>query len=131
MTNREIYDAALALLSEQEYEDCGDFEARAPYLLAAFVNECREVCGFYRAAHGTAARDDECVVMLELDGEFPLQARLASAAAFYLAALLIEGEDEALSDRLFAHYAESLSRLTQEGCSGELVGIRDVYGFDD
>ena len=37
----------------------------------------------------------------------------------------------ALSDRLFAHYAEGVSRLTQEGCSGELVGIRDVYGFDD
>ena len=131
MTNREIYDAALALLSEEDYEDLGDYEARAPYLLAAFVNECREVGGFCRTAHGNGTDTDEGALMLDLDGEFPLHARLASAAAFYVAALLIEGEDEALSDRLFAHYAEGVSRLTQEGCSGDLVGIRDVYGFDD
>jgi hypothetical protein len=124
MTNREIYDAALALLAEEQYEDCGDYEARAPYLLAAFVNECREVGGFRRAAA------DEGDVMLDLDGEFPLSKRLASAAAFYLAALLVESEDEGLSDRLFAHYAESVSSLTQQNCSGELIGIRDVYGFD-
>jgi hypothetical protein len=124
MTNREIYDAALSHLSEAQYEDVGDYEARAPYLLAAFVNECREVGGFHRAPM------DEGAVMLDLDGEFPLSTRLASAAAFYLAALLVESEDEALSDRLFAHYAESVTGLTQQSCSGELVGIRDVYGFD-
>lgn len=93
--------------------------------MAAFVNECREVGGFYHAGAGDG------LVTVDLDGEFPLHSRLASAAAFYLSALLIESEDEALSDRLFAHYAESLSRLTQEGCSGVSVSIRDVYGFDD
>ena len=131
MTNREIYDAALALLAEAQYEECGDYEARAPYLLAAFVNECREVGGFYRAAHGGRTAEDESLVTVDLDADFPLHSRLSSAAAFYLAALLVESEDEALSDRLFAHYAESLSRMTEACCSGELVGIRDVYGFDD
>jgi hypothetical protein len=130
MTNREIYDAALALLAEEQYEDCGDYEARAPYLLAAFVNECREVSGFYRAAHGERGSMEEGLVMLDLDGEFPLHNRLSSAAAFYLAALLVEGEDEALSDRLFAHYAESVSHISEQGCSGVSAGIRDVYGLD-
>ncbi len=130
MTNREIYDAALALLSEQEYEDCGDFEARAPYLLAAFVNECREVSGFYRAARTENTREAEGSVMLDLDGEFPLHSRFTSAAAFYLAALLIEADNEPFSDRLFARYADEITRIGRDGCSGVLTSIRDVYGFN-
>lgn len=130
MTNREIYDAALAMLAEEQYEDCPDYEARAPYLLAAFVNECREVNGFYHATHGGEADRAEEGTALDLDGEFPLHSRLSHAAAFYLAALLVEGEDEGLSDRLFARYADSITRITQEGCSGVSMPVRDVYGFD-
>ena len=129
MTNREIYDAALALLAEEQYEDCADYESRAPYLLAAFVNECREVNGFYHAAHGKEAEEQEGCVMMDLDGEFPLHTRFASAAASYLAALLVEAESETLSDRLFARYADEITRIRCEGCSGSSTSIRDVYGF--
>ena len=130
MTNREIYDAALALLAEEQYEDCADYESRAPYLLAAFVNECREVNGFYHAAHGDQVTTQDNCVLLDLDGEFPLAGRLASAAASYLAALLVEAECESLSDRLFARYADEITRIRCEGCSGASTSIRDVYGFD-
>ena len=54
MTNREIYDTALALLGEVDEELCRDYEQRTPYLLGAFIGECSELGGFYRAARGEA-----------------------------------------------------------------------------
>lgn len=127
MTNREIYDAALALLAEEQYEDCLDYEARAPYLLGAFLNECNEAGAFYRSAHGQSEGEDEMTLCPDLDGEFPLPTRFASAAAFYVAALLVEREDESFSDRLFARYADDVTRILRDGCPGVSVSIRDVY----
>ena len=60
MKNRAIYDAALRLIAESTVpEETEDYEERAPYLLAAFVNECREVNGFSHAAHGKEAEEQE------------------------------------------------------------------------
>ena len=129
MTNRNIYDAALSLLAEEQYEDCADYEARAPYLLGAFLNECNEAGAFYRSAHGQETRggDRDPEICPDLDSEFSLPARFAGAAAFYLAALLVEREDEAFSDRLFARYADDVTRILHDGCPGVSVSIRDVY----
>ena len=127
MTNREIYDAALSLLAEEQREDCADYEARAPYLLGAFLGECYEAGAFYRSAHGQDASVYEATPCPDLDEEFALPCRFATAAAYYLAALLVEREDEALSDRLFARYAEDVTRILRDGCPGVSVSIRDVY----
>ena len=129
MTNRDIYDTALALLAEEQYEDCGDYEARAPYLLACFINECCETDSFYHAARGTHGRTDMSAAV-DLDDVCPLHERFMGAGALYLAAMLVETENESFSDRLFARYAEEIKRITSEGCSGVSVSIRDVYGFD-
>ncbi len=130
MTNREIYEGALSLLAEDQYEDCSDYESRAPFLLSVFFGECREADGFYRAAHG-ACGGEEGGFPADLDENFPLHPRFAGAGALYLAALLVEAEAAELSDRLFARYAEELNRILRLGTPGECVSIRDVYAFED
>ena len=130
MTNRDIYDAALSLLAEEQCEDCGDYEARAPHILACFVNECRQCDGYYRSARGMSEGEMAVGAPVDLDDSFALHERFAAAGAFYLAALLVEMENGSFSDRLFSKYAEEIKRITGEGCSGVSVSIRDVYGFD-
>ena len=127
MTNRDIYDAALALLAEEQREDCADYEERAPYLLGAFLNECNEAGSFYRAAHGLEEEADKMTLCPDLDQEFLLPDRFGAAASFYLAALQVEREDESFSDRLFARYADEITRILRDGCPGVSVSIRDVY----
>ena len=127
MTHRDIYDAALALLAEEQREDCADYEERAPYLLGAFLNECNEAGGFYRSSHGLEGEMDKMTLCPDLDREFLLPDRFGAAAAFYLAALLVEREDESFSDRLFARYADEITRILRDGCPGVSVSIRDVY----
>lgn len=127
MTNREIYDAALALLAEEQREECSDYEARTPYLIGAFLNECNEAGAFYRSAHGQGGEGEAALLCPDLDSEFALPDRFASAAAFYVAALLVEREDESFSDRLFARYADAVTRILRDGCPGVSMSIRDVY----
>lgn len=129
MTNREIYEAALSHLAQVREDACEDYEERAPYLLAAFVNECRGMDAFYSAAHGRTARQDRTVILLDLDENFPLDDRFCHAAAFYVAALLVEVEDEELSDRLFARYADAVSRIANEETPAGIGQVRDVYRF--
>ncbi len=130
MTNREIYDAALSLLAEEQEELCDDYQQRAPYILATFFCECREVNTFYRAAHRQSLPDeDDLSTLPSLDGEFPLSERFFSAGVFYMAAMLVEMENEQLCDRLFSRYADAISRITREGTSGHSTTVRDVYGF--
>ena len=123
MTNRDIYDTSLALLAEQQDELSADYEERAPHILAAFFCECREVLGY----RGTAEGQDMACTMPDLDDEFPLPERFFSAGAHYLAATLVETENEELCDRLFARYASAMSSMAQG--AGEISIVRDVYGF--
>ncbi len=128
MTNRDVYEAALALLAEEREELCGDYETRAPYLLAAFINESREVNTFYRMMNGGDDANLDVGAAVDLDADFPLEDRFCPVGAYYLAALLIEPEDEVLSDRLFAHYADALACVSR-GIPVEKETIRDAYGF--
>ena len=123
MTNRDIYDTALSLLAEQQDELSADYEERAPHILAAFFCECREVLG----CRGTSDGQGEASVLPDLDVEFPLPERFFSAGAHYLAATLVETENEELCDRLFARYASVMSSMAQDAC--EVGSVRDVYGF--
>ena len=128
MINREIYDAALALLAEEQDELSADYEERAPYILSAFMCECRELDGAYRRTHGgVQTPDDEEPV--DLDDEFPLSHRFFTAGVYYLAALLVENENDGLCDRYFARYAAVLKSITDAAALGTSSSIRDVYGF--
>ena len=111
MTNREIYEAALALLGERR-ADCADYEARAPYLLGGVLAACHAADAAYRQAHALPAGQSAVSPRPELDEAFPLCERFAPAAAFYLSALLIAGEDEVLSGEYLKEYREELTRIT-------------------
>lgn len=122
MINREIYDAALALLAEQQDEAIADYEERAPHILSAFFCECREAQGL----HGTAAAGDTSP-LAELEGEFPFSDRFFAAGVYFMAASLVETENDELYDRLFARYANAMSCVSRG--MGESTPMRDVYGF--
>ena len=98
MLNKEIYRGALGLLGEPFDEArTEDYADRAPYIIANFISENASWDAKYRAFHGEAAarsRSLSCSsVYASLDGAFPLSARFASAAEYYLASMLIDGED--------------------------------------
>ena len=128
MINREIYDAALALLAEEQDELSVDYEERAPHILSAFMSECRELDGAYRRSHG-GDEIPEDGGSVDLDDEFPLSQRFFTAGVYYLAALLVENENDALCDRYFARYAAVLKSITEASALGTSSSIRDVYGF--
>ena len=131
MTNQDVFDLALAYLAEESETDCSDYEARAPKLLGAFVTECREIDSFYRFSHGLEASQELTGLSLSLEEDFPMDDRFAPAAALFLAAMLIEMEDETISDRFFARYADEISRICQMGMPAVRESIGDVYGFLD
>lgn len=131
MTNQDVFDLALAYLAEESEADCADYEERAPLLLGAFVQECREMNEFYRFSHGLESSQMLSGLSLSLEDDFPLEDRFAPAAALYLAAMLIEMEDETISDRFFARYADEISRICQMGMPAVRESIGDVYGFCD
>ena len=112
MQNREIYESALCLLAESTVaEENADYETRAPYLLAAFCTESEELDAKLRAAAKMPSAPTLEAVLLPLDEAFPMMPRLSTAAALYLAAMLILDSDEERSDKLYAQYADIVSRL--------------------
>lgn len=128
MTNREIYDAALALLCEEQDELSADYEERAPHILRAFFCECGEMDGAYRrSGNGVPAFDGTSLP--DLDDEFPLSSRLFTAGVYYMAATLVENENDAQCDRYFARYATALKSVKDQLLTGESYSIRDVYGL--
>ncbi|MBE6667310.1 MAG: hypothetical protein E7607_03255 [Ruminococcaceae bacterium] len=115
MKNRDIYKAALHLLSQSADEgENPDFEERAPYLLASFCSEVFEIDRIYRSILNLPPIDKFDRVWLPLDEDFPLVERLASVASKYLAAMLVIDEDSELSDKLYEHYCDGISRLRAE-----------------
>ena len=115
MKNRDIYKAALHLLSQPADSDLNeDLEERAPYLLASFCSEVFEIDRIYRSILQLPPIDKFDSVWLPLDEDFPLVDRLASVGAKYLAAMLVIDEDPELSDKLYEHYCDGISRLRAE-----------------
>jgi hypothetical protein len=126
LTNREIYDAALALLAEQQDELSTDYEERAPYLIAAFCSESATLDKTYRASHGLPAASPFHEVFLDLGEDFPLCSRLARAATLYLASMLVIDENSELSDKLFERYSELMSVICCE-IPATVERISDYY----
>ena len=125
VTNREIYEAALALIAEEQ-DLCEDYEARAGYLIGTFICECRDTDGYYRLSRGVGAVSNAAEAV-DLDDIFPLSDRFYSAGAYFVAAMLVEVENPELCDHLFSHYAREISSIAQGMC-GVSESIRNVYG---
>ena len=127
MQNQEIYDAALRFLGEDPGADeNADYEERAPYLLAAFCSEASPLDARLRESGGQNTAPSYSAVFLPLENDFPLLSSLGTAAALYLAAMLILESDEDRSDKLYAQYSDVMSRL-YDTIPASLHPITDKY----
>ena len=113
MICKEIFESALRLLGESaETGDNDDYEERAPYLLASLCTDLCELDSALCRSAGLEPSKASHPLWIALESEFPLCARLASAAAFYLAAMLVIDYDEELSDKLYDRYCDSVSVIS-------------------
>ena len=130
MTCRAIFDSAVALLCEDPTDSSRifDYTERAPYLLAMVASQCHATDTQYRVSHGLEAAEVLTDATIPLEDEFPLSPILAPAAVYYVAAMLVADENEALSDKLFALYTDAVSTV---GASlpAKTETINDVYGL--
>ena len=130
MTCKDIYRNALAILAESMSEgDNGDFEERAPYLLANFCTELFDRDYAIRQFLGEEAGAELDSAHLPLDSEFPLLSRFAPAAAIYLAAMLIADDDWELYEKLYERYCDAVSTVS-ENISSVSEKILNRYFYD-
>ncbi|MGN1047577.1 MAG: hypothetical protein ACI4QZ_03110 [Eubacteriales bacterium] len=112
MTCKEIYNAALHLIAQNDIKsDIRDYDERFPYLMATFCAEAEWLDDAYRASHGKDIRGDYPVTSLGFGETFPLCDVFASAASYYVAAMLIIDENETFSDSLFDKYSARMSSI--------------------
>lgn len=129
MTVKDIFVSALCLLAESTSEaDTEDYAERAPYLVAAFCTEAQDTDEALRVATGAAEAPQFNAVYISLEDDFPLLKRFTSAAAYYLAAMLVIDEDEQLSDRLYDKYSDAMSTIRQS-IPAQCESINDSYCF--
>ncbi len=119
MTCNDIYERALAMLGELPGDEAlSDYSTRADYLLPGVIAQLTS-CSF-----ALGVDPGEMTSGLEKSDDFPLDERLASAAASLLAAFLIAPED--------AEEAELLSEDAGVFCKAFAADVgttRDIYGF--
>ena len=124
-TNRQIYQSALGLIGElNDPMPCDDYEERAPYILASFCSLACEIDERLRIIDSLDAQPSFSHVCLSLDASFPLCDRLCPAAALFLAAMLVIGENDELSDSLYDKYCDAIARV------GSSVGIASSPSSD-
>ena len=124
-TNRQIYNSALGLIGElNDPMLCEDYEERAPYILAAFCSLACEIDKRLRIIDSLDPQPSFSHVCLSLDASFPLCDRLCPAASLYLAAMLVIGEDDELSDSLYDKYCDAIASI------GSIVGIASSSSSD-
>ena len=127
MKCKDIFKSALRLLNEKGAEDeACDFAERAPYILSAMFSESARLDKAYRAAFGLGEQEGFSHTYSELDTTFPLCDRFASAAAFYLASLLIVDENDDLSDSFYDKYCDSMASISAS-IPAETEKIQNVY----
>jgi hypothetical protein len=115
MTYRELYDSALRIVSETDGNFTNeDYEERAGYILAAFCGECASIDKKYRSTHGSPESQFVPKALVALNESFPLESVFVPAAVYYLGAMLVSDENEALCDRLFALYTDAISAIQAE-----------------
>lgn len=127
MKVKSIYDAALRLLGHSADDGSdADYAERTPYIAATFCCEAAAVDRDFRESHKLEPQEPFSEIYLSLDDDFPLCSRFTSAAAYYIAAMLVLEENEQLSDSFFEKYCDSLSAAVNE-TSGKNHKIKDVY----
>ena len=115
MTYRELYQSALRMVSEDgESTFNEDYEDRAGYLLAAFCNESAPIERKYCEANGVTQKSFSPKAMVTLSDSFPFHEVFVPAAIYYLSAMLVSDENEALSDRFFALYTDAISSIQRD-----------------
>ena len=124
-TNKQIYQSALGLIGElNDPMLCEDYEERAPYILASFCSLASEIDKKLRIIDSLDAQPSFSHVCLSLDASFPLCDRLCPAAALFLAAMLVIGENDELSDSLYDKYCDAIASI------GSSVGIASSHSSD-
>ncbi|MBQ9773241.1 MAG: hypothetical protein IJW30_05995 [Clostridia bacterium] len=128
MTAQELLDAAVAMVCEDptNTDAISDYTERAPYLLATFLNQCTPLDRQYRKAHGLGAVSEFECAAFGLEEIFPLSKIFATAAVYYLAAMLVLDENEVMSDKLFARYSDLLASI-QETLPAAIEPIKDKH----
>ena len=128
MNNRNIYISALRHIGENSsFEVNEDYEERAPYLLAAFCTEAAETDKAYRAHKNLPNATSVDFVSIPLDADFPCADRFATAAALYVAAMLVIDENMELSDKLFDRYCDCMATIQSE-IPARIEKIAQKYG---
>ena len=127
MTNKEIYQGALALIAEPDGSGAEDYAERAPYIIANFITENSALDDRYRLFIGAEDKKAAFPVYAALDDVFPLLSRFSSAAQYYLASMLIADEDMERSDSFFDRYCTAMSDILSE-IPAMCERITNVYG---
>lgn len=129
MLNSEIYESALRLLGESlNTGENEDYKESAAFLIAAFCNETEGIDDSIRRMCGLYERPYFNPVWVSLDEEFPSSERLAPAASFYLAAMLILDDDPERSDALYEKYCDSIATI-ESSLPMMSERISDMYGY--
>jgi hypothetical protein len=130
MTCKALFDSAVALLCEDpgDSDRIADYTERAPYLFALCASECHSLDNQYRTAHGLEPTVALASATIPLESPLPLSEIFASAAVYYVAAMLISDENEGLSDKFFALYTDAVSTI-QTSIPSAFHKITDVYGL--
>lgn len=141
-TNREIYDNALHLLGETESDDSnGDYEERAPYVIASFCSQVSEVDKRLRLIDSLEEAGEFNRLYLALDDAFPLCDKLLGCASLYLAAMLLADYDYERSESLYEKYCDAIATLSAsigisavedsaDAVSAVCESIAEKYFFD-
>ena len=103
-----------------------DYEERAPYLIAAFCDECADIDRAYRKANSLPEAPEVNAVCVELSDDFACAPRLSSACCMYVASMLIMDENSELSDRLYDKYSDMMSSISA-GLPYFVEKISDIY----
>ena len=129
MTYRQIYLAALRMLSENEVDgDVEDYEDRAGYLLATFCAQAAPADLLFRTERGMETPVLTLSGCVELDETFPLCDPFVPPAEYFLASMLAIDENEELSDRLFERYTDAMASI-EDSLPARPLSISDRYGL--
>lgn len=131
-TNRSIYENALALLGQTRGDEyCGDYEERAPYVIASFCSQVENVDKRIRLIENLPEASGFNRLYLDLESNFPLCDKLLGCASLYLAAFLVSDDDHDLSDSLYDKYCDAIATLSASvgvaaAADGESNGVIDT-----
>ena len=111
MTYRDVLDAAVKLICEDCDGYVDDYVERAPYVLATFDMECFHADRAYRQSQGLEEQSLSTLPCVVLEDEFRLHTAFFPAALYYLSAMLVMDENEALGERFFELYSDAVSSI--------------------